>query len=66
MLWIEYQIEQSGHNFKVKGDWEGEVMGIDANGAEKDYWLYKPGDVFRVTEDGWLCKIHEKDGVPKE
>ena len=27
MMWVDYTIDQVGKNFKVKGDWEGEVMG---------------------------------------
>ena len=28
MMWVDYTIDQVGPNFKVKGDWEGEVMGV--------------------------------------
>jgi len=57
MLWIEYSIEQSGDNFKVKGDWEGEVMGMNEDGTERKHHLYKPGDVFVVNKTGWLTKV---------
>ena len=47
VLWLDYTIEQVGDNFKIKGDTETELI---------DKGLYKPGDVFIVTEDGWLRK----------
>ena len=50
MIWMDYNIEQAGPHFRVKGDWETEVM---------DKGLYKPGDVFIVNEDGWLYKTDE-------
>lgn len=62
MIWIDYSIESmgtSGQGFRVRGEWEGEVMGIDANGNPKDSYLYKPGDVFIVGEDGWLRKTDQ-------
>lgn len=62
MIWIDYVVESAsgkGHAFRVKGDWEGEVMGFKEDGTPKDYWLYKPGDVFIVGEDGWLRKVDE-------
>ena len=59
MFWLDYTVE-SGHNrFRVKGDWDDEVMGKNEDGSNKDYWLYKPGDVFIVREDGWLYKTDE-------
>ena len=61
MLWVEYAIEQAGKNWKVKGDWPGEVMGIDNHGNSKEYYLYKPGDIFEVNADGWLIKQNSKD-----
>lgn len=63
MIWMDYNINQAGENFRVEGDWEGEVMGVKKDGTEKDYWLYQPGDVFRVNERGWLVKISSADGV---
>ena len=50
MIWMDYNIEQAGPHFRVKGDWDTEVM---------DKGLYKPGDVFIVNEDGWLYKTDE-------
>lgn len=66
MFWMDYNINQSGHNFKVEGEWEGEVMGVKRDGTEKDYWLYKPGDIFRVDETGWLVKISEAEGAVRD
>ena len=40
MLWIDYTIEQSGPHFKIKGDWDKEVM---------KKGLFKPGDIFIVN-----------------
>lgn len=59
MYWIDYTIEQAGPNFKVKGDWEGEVMGVSQDGSEKENYLYKPGDRFIVSEHGWLVKVKD-------
>jgi len=56
MMWVDYNIDQAGENFKVSGDWPGEVMGLQKDGTPKDNWLYKPGDVFIVNESGWLMK----------
>ena len=58
-MWVDYTIDQVGPNFKVKGDWEGEVMGVAKDGTRKDHFLYKPGDVFIVNEHGWLVKTDE-------
>ena len=57
MLWLEYNISQVGANFKVEGEWEGEVMGVQKDGTAKDHHLYKPGDTFVVNENGWLMKM---------
>ena len=54
MMWMEYAINQAGKNFEIKGDWPGEVMGKLKDGADKEHYLYKPGDKFVVNEDGWL------------
>jgi hypothetical protein len=59
MMWVDYNIDQIGENFKVKGDYEGEVMGVCRDGTPRDHWLYKPGDVFVVNEHGWLVKTDE-------
>ena len=56
-MWVDYNIDQAGENFKVSGDWPGEVMGLQKDGTPKDNWLYKPGDVFIVNESGWLMKL---------
>ncbi len=31
-------------------------MGVAKDGTPKDHYLYKPGDVFVVNENGWLIK----------
>ena len=61
MMWMDYNIMQAGDNFRVEGDWPGEVMGLDRQGnpGNKDHPLYKPGDVFIVSEDGWLRKVDD-------
>jgi hypothetical protein len=59
MMWVDYSIDQAGQHFKVKGDWEGEVMGVAKDGTPKEHYLYKPGDVFIVNEHGWLMKSDE-------
>jgi hypothetical protein len=59
MMWIDYRIDQAGENFKVSGEWEGEVMGVAADGSQRDHWLYKPGDVFVVNDAGWLVKTDQ-------
>ena len=64
-MWVDYNIDSlpAGKGFKVKGDWEGEVMGVGPNGTQKDNWLYKPGDVFIVNENGWLIKTDEVNAL---
>jgi hypothetical protein len=59
MLWVDYNINQAGVNFKVEGEWPGEVMGVNRDGTPKQNYLYKPGDVFIVNEHGWLCKVED-------
>jgi len=59
MMWVDYTINQAGNNFKVLGEWEGEVMGKKEDGSDKGYALYRPGDVFIVNEGGWLCKVED-------
>jgi len=59
MMWVDYTINQAGNNFKVLGEWEGEVMGKKEDGSDKGYALYRPGDVFIVNKDGWLCKVED-------
>lgn len=63
MIWMDYNIEQAGDSFRVKGDWDGEVMGKQKDGSPKDHWLYKPGDVFIVNEAGWLVKSDEVNAL---
>jgi hypothetical protein len=60
MLWLEYVIEQSGSNWRVKGDWPGEIMGIQEDGTQKGSHLYRPGDRFEVSEEGWLVKVEQE------
>ena len=65
MMWLDYTVEQFGKNFRVAGDWPGEVMGLTQDGKPKDHWLYRPGDVFIVNEGGWLVKqpfvVHKQE-----
>ena len=63
MMWVDYTIHQAGDNFKVLGDYEGEVMGKTRDGGDRDYALYKPGDVFIVNESGWLVKTDEVNAL---
>ena len=63
MMWVDYNIDQAGENFTVKGDYPGEVMGIARDGSPRDHWLYKPGDVFIVNEHGWLIKTDEVNAL---
>lgn len=62
MLWVDYTISQAGENFKVEGDWPGEVMGVSnkKGDKQKENYLYQPGDIFIVNEDGWLVKQQRK------
>lgn len=60
MLWLEYVIEQAGSNWRVKGDWPGEVMGVENDGKQKENYLYRPGDKFEVSEEGWLMKVEQE------
>ena len=55
-MWVDYNITQMGENFRVEGDWPGEVMGLLQDGTKKESVLYRPGDVFIVNEEGWLIK----------
>ena len=54
MIWMDYNIEQGLNKFRVKGDWDTEVM---------DKGLYKPGDVYIVGKDGWLVKTDEVNAL---
>ena len=66
MMWLDYTVESAGDNFTVKGDWPVEVMGVNKDGTQKDHWLYKPGDVFIVNENGWLVKTDELTTLVKK
>jgi hypothetical protein len=62
MMWVDYTVESigsKGEGFRVNGDWPGEVMGIKKDGTPNDHYLYRPGDVFVVNENGWLQKSDE-------
>jgi|TARA_X000000950_G_scaffold23252_1_gene25003 hypothetical protein len=59
MLWVDYNIEQFGDNWTVKGDWPGEIMGLREDGTYKGNHLYKPGDVFVVQPNGVLQKTDD-------
>lgn len=61
MIWVDYIVEQAGADFKIKGDWEGEVMGKQKNGTDKNTHLYKEGDIFVVDKNGWLRKVATKE-----
>lgn len=50
MIWMDYTIESGIDRFRVKGDWDTELI---------DKGLYKPGDVYIVNEEGWLVKTDE-------
>lgn len=47
---MDYTIESGVDKFRVKGDWDTELI-------EKG--LYIPGDIYKVDENGWLIKIGE-------
>ena len=68
MMWVDYTIHglPGGRGFKVMGDWEGEVMGVAKDGKHRDDYLYRPGDVFIVDEDGWLRKTDEVSTLLKK
>ncbi len=59
MLWLDYTVESGPNGFTIKGEWPGEVMGVAKDGTPKEHYLYKPGDVFIVNENGWLVKTDE-------
>ena len=59
MIWVDFNIESfPDGSFTVKGEWPGEVMGLDRQGnpGAKSQPLYRPGDVFIVQENGILKK----------
>jgi hypothetical protein len=60
MLWVDYNISQTGSNWRVEGDWPGEVMGVTREGVVGGKSaLYKPGEVYMVNKDGWLVKVDD-------
>ena len=60
MIWMDYVVESfPDGSFHVKGEWPGEVMGKQRDGSPKNHWLYKPGDVFVVDENGILRKTDQ-------
>ena len=62
MMWIDYNIQSyPDGSFSVVGDWPGEVMGVTKDEKAKDTFLYKPGDIFRVTEYGIMQKITDTE-----
>ncbi len=65
MMWMDYNIMQAGSNFRIEGDWPGEVMGLDRQGnpGNKNHPLYQPGDVFIVDNNGWLVKTDEVNAL---
>lgn len=57
MFWLDYTVQSFPNgDFIVEGEWPGEVMGVNKDGSLKDWWLYKPGDVFVVDTHGRLRK----------
>ena len=60
MMWVDYTLESfPDGSFAVRGEWPGEVMGLDKDGNPKQHYLYKPGDVFVVKENGILKKLED-------
>jgi hypothetical protein len=60
MMWVDYNIESFPEgSFTVLGEWPGELMGLDKDGNPKQHYLYKPGDVFVVTNNGVLRKLED-------
>ena len=60
MMWVDYNIESfPDGSFAVLGEWPGELMGLDKDGNPKQHYLYKPGDVFVVTNNGVLRKLKD-------
>ena len=55
MRWIDYYIDQAPDgSIKVIGKTPNEVM------EKGKYSLYKPGDRFVVSDDGWLVKTQDE------
>ena len=60
MMWQGYTIESFPEgSFTVLGEWPGELMGLDKDGNPKQNYLYKPGDVFVVSNNGVLRKLED-------
>ena len=55
MMWVDYTIEQAGKNFRIAGDWFGEVM-VFPKKVNKMTHFISLSDVFVVTQNGWLVK----------
>ena len=65
-IWVDYSIEQGINKFRVKGDWDKEVMGYGRDGepgGKKGRPLYSPGEVYIVGEDGWLYKVDDVNAL---
>ena len=60
-LWVDYNIEQGLNKFRVKGDWDREVMGYDRDGNKTitKGTLYEEGEVYIVDSEGWLRKVDD-------
>ena len=39
---------------------------VKKDGTLNDHWLYKPGDLFRVDENGWMVKVSDLSGTVRE
>jgi len=66
MMWVDYTLESfPDGSFAVRGEWPGEVMGLDKDGNPKQHYLYKPGDIFVVNESGVLRKLEDVEAFLK-
>lgn len=67
MMWVDYTIDQAGDRaFTIKGDWPMECFGKGRDGSDKEHALARPGDVFRLDENGWFIKIATAEGAVTE
>ena len=65
-MWVNYTLESfPDGSFAVRGEWPGEVMGLDKDGNPKQHYLYKPGDIFVVNESGVLRKLEDVEAFLK-
>ena len=65
-MWVDYTLESfPDGSFAVRGEWPGEVMGLDKDGNPKQHYLYKPGDIFVVNESGVLRKLEDVEAFLK-